>query len=370
MRILIICGGTGGHLTPGIAVAQRLRRMGQEVILATSEKAIDEWLRSHYKSLRFTVLSGSGFSFHPIRFLRFLKNLWKNFRVSWKLLRAERIDVVLAFGGFISLGAGFAAFLRRKPLLLHESNQRLGKSVGFLAPLAKKIFIPPSLKIREPYVENANYFPAGFPLREDFQPPAKNLAREQLGFPKDGKILLVMGGSQGAQVLVEWVRSSGEFLAKEGISVFCLTGLGGLEGVTDSHENGVRRRVQFLPFSHRMHVLYAAADLVLCRAGAGTIAELIASVRPSILVPYPKASKDHQRANANALQGANAARVLQQSDMSMLEEVISELFDPENLREMECQLLAVRKIIGQDAAQYIANEVMALRPNGDGQKNF
>jgi UDP-N-acetylglucosamine--N-acetylmuramyl-(pentapeptide) pyrophosphoryl-undecaprenol N-acetylglucosamine transferase len=368
MRVLIVCGGTGGHLTPGIAVAQKLQLSGHDVLLATSEKAVDKCLSSNYTYLRFITLPGTGLSWRPIRFLYFLMQFLRSLFISLKLLGKRRIDVVLAFGGYISFGVGIAAFLRRKPLILHESNQLLGKSTRVLSRFAQKVFIPPAMKIRKPFAKKNKYFAIGFPLREDFQTINKQLAREQLGFDQNAKMLLVSGGSQGAQALIEWVKKNDEFFSLFAISILCLTGPGGEERVDESLHGSVKRRVQFLPFSNQMHVLYGAADLVLSRAGAGTIAELIASATPSILVPYPHAANDHQSANASMLQSINGALVVKQKDMHTLIDIVKELFDTNQLQVMERQLQVLQKIIGQDAAQRIANEIIAITSSCDGKK--
>jgi UDP-N-acetylglucosamine--N-acetylmuramyl-(pentapeptide) pyrophosphoryl-undecaprenol N-acetylglucosamine transferase len=353
----IACGGTGGHLTPGIALAQRLQCRGHGVTLLTSRKAVDGRLRSKYGHLTFQEIPGSPFSLRPISLLKFFWNFVRAFGQSWKSLKKNRSASVIAFGGFTAFGVCCAAWILRCPIFLHESNSCPGRAIRFLAPLARRVFLPPSLKQRAQFRNRKKFVALGYPLREDFVPTDQTEARRQLGLPLTGRLLAVTGGSQGARILVDWVRSQEGKLADAPFHVVCLTGLDGMDRkIFNRGRDGRFHAVFYVPFCDEMHLLYSAADLAICRAGAGTIAELIHCTTPSILIPYPHAAADHQRMNAAFLSQANGAQLLSQNEMGRLWEVLEEISAAEPLAVMVQNLEVLKKQNG-DAAEELADAI-------------
>ena len=152
-------------------------------------------------------------------------------------------------------------------------------------------------------------------------------AREALGLDKDQKVLVVLGGSQGASALNSWARSKLEALALESIQVYCVTGLGKGDSETATHRSKTGEPVKsvFVPFCDRVAELLSAADLVVSRAGAGTIAELIRCEVPAILVPYPHAASDHQRANASFFERQGGGLVVEEAALGELLDEVAEL---------------------------------------------
>lgn len=146
------------------------------------------------------------------------------------------------------------------------------------------------------------------------RPVERVAARRALGFPVDGRLLLIVGGSQGASALNRWAEMFAPQLAAEGCHLLCLTGPGGADR-TDTHGTGMAR---YLPFCDRMAEAYSAADLAVSRAGAGTLAELAACGTPALLVPYPRAADDHQTANARARELAGGAVLVRESELDTL----------------------------------------------------
>jgi UDP-N-acetylglucosamine--N-acetylmuramyl-(pentapeptide) pyrophosphoryl-undecaprenol N-acetylglucosamine transferase len=168
----------------------------------------------------------------------------------------------------------------------------------------------------------------GYPIREDFSPLPRDQSRSALGLPRHGKCLVIFGGSQGAESLSQWASGHGQALANLGYHCIGLTGLGGKCGEfqfrgMDGHSYILR----FQEFSNSMHRLYSAADLLICRAGAGTIGELIHCGRPSILVPYPFATGDHQSKNARSMEKQGMAWLLPQDKLSGLLSLLSSIGD-------------------------------------------
>jgi len=315
-RVLLACGGTGGHLAPGIALAQRLRERGAGALLLVSRKAVDARMLARYPELRFRPGRGRGFGpgwldrllFAPSMLLAFLDACW--------VVARERPAALVCFGGFMSIGPALACRLVGIPVHLHEANLRAGKAIRFLAPLATSVHAPPSAGLTGRKVRHG-----GFPLRSEIRPMERAASRVALGFPATGRLLLVVGGSQGAAALTAWARSAAPALAKAGTHLLCLTGPGGLDHA-DAHEGHVAR---YLPFCDRMAEAYACADLAVSRAGAGTLAELAACGTPAVLVPYPRAADDHQTANARARASAGAAVLLPEAELPGLESLVLRL---------------------------------------------
>jgi UDP-N-acetylglucosamine--N-acetylmuramyl-(pentapeptide) pyrophosphoryl-undecaprenol N-acetylglucosamine transferase len=265
---------------------------------------------------------------------------------------------VVSFGGFSAVGLGLAAFVRRQPIFLHEANLHMGKAVRCLAPLAQKVYLPPDLKEIPKYVHKQKYEAMGYPIRRDFCLKPISDARMALRIPIHGKHLVLCGGSQGARVLVEWTMAHEADLVAIGYHVTCLTGLGGIEReIAACGSQGLEYIIRYQQFSDHMDIIYGSADLAICRAGAGTIAELIHCHLPSILVPYPFAAGDHQTANGRALAGRKMAILLPQCDLPKLWPTVRGL-TPNNLNQMRKKLKQFSIHTG-DPAKILAANILA-----------
>jgi UDP-N-acetylglucosamine--N-acetylmuramyl-(pentapeptide) pyrophosphoryl-undecaprenol N-acetylglucosamine transferase len=358
-HIAIACGGTGGHLTPGIALAQELEQRGCKVTLFISSKSIDRRLCEHYSTLNFIPIPGCGFRWNPIGLCKFACKALRAFIFGWRHLGKYRNSVVISFGGFSAVGLCLAAFVRRRPIFLHEANLHMGRAIRCLAPLAKKVYLPPKLKESAAYRHRAKYVPMNYPVRRDFLPFPRASARNLLKLPRHGRCLVVSGGSQGASVLVDWVRGHESQLANLGYHVICLTGLNGAEVKTQSLAgDGKIYHIRYETFSDHMDVLHSAADLAICRAGAGTIAELIRCQTPSILVPYPLATGDHQTLNARAHAEKGMAILMPQNELAELLQTVGAL-DDEALQSMRKNLAQFAKSIGNPAAA-LADDIVSV----------
>lgn len=314
-RVLLACGGTGGHLAPGIALAQRLTDEGYECLLVVSRKVVDTQMTANYARLRFVPGQGRGFGPGLINKLRFFPALMGAVWSALQLLRTFRPDVVVCFGGFMSVGPALAARLRGIPMLVHEANRRPGKAVRLIARFAHSVHLPAGVRL--PGLAAERQVDSGYPVRAEMRPVAKELARRTLGFPVTGRLILFTGGSQGAAPLNRWVEANLTSFAERGVHVLCLTGP---SGRSERLERG-SAVVQFVPFCHQMAAAYSAADLAVTRAGAGTLAELATCRTPAILVPLPHAADDHQTANALQAVERGAALLLRERDLAQLGEL-------------------------------------------------
>jgi len=355
---LISCGGTGGHLSPGIALAEGLRARGDDAVLLISRKKVDARLSEKYPDLRFERIPGSGFSWKPLPLLRCAWSQTQAVRFCLQLIRREHPVAVVGFGGFTSAPLVLAARLGRVPAALHESNRVPGLAVRTLGRLARRVYLPP--EVRLPGIRPAAMRHVGLPVRREIVRLPQAQARAALGFAPDRRLLVVLGGSQGAGPLNDWVRDHLEALSAAGIQLCVVTGLGkGREGPVDVPvTSGPPVRSLFLPFSDRMAELMSAADLVVSRAGAGTLAELIRCETPALLVPYPQAADDHQRANAAWFEAQGGGLVVPQDRLAeLLPAVLAAIGDDARLRRHRA---ALQRLDRADALALILEDLDAV----------
>lgn len=324
-RYLIACGGTGGHLAPGIALAEELVARGHECCLLISNKLVDSRLIQKYPGFHFERLPGVGFSLHPIRAIQFF---WMQIRAlifALRLIRVFNPDVIFGFGGYTCVAITISGAFRGVPVALHEANRVVGRAIRVVGPLARRIYLPAGVKLGRAGSSRIRYH--GFPVRREIHRVGKAKARVRLGLDPNQKLLLILGGSQGATTLNEWVNRHLESFAKDEIQVYCVTGPGkGADGVFElAARNGSRVRSVFTPFSDRVADLLSAADLAVARAGAGTIAELIRCRLPAILIPYPHAADGHQLVNARFFEQQGGGFVLEEAYLGDLHREVCEV---------------------------------------------
>ena len=342
-RFLISCGGTGGHLSPGISLAEGLVARGHEVTLLISMKKVDGRLVEKYPDLKFLRMPGSGFSWNPVRMVRFAAAQVAALRFCRQVVGSFRPAAVVGFGGFTSAPAALAGRLTGIPVALHEANRVPGLAIRVMGRLATRLYLP--LGIRVSGVRSTVMRNAGLPVRREIVRKEVAAARESLGLSLNQKVLVILGGSQGASALNAWARAKLEALAYESIQVYCVTGLGKGESVkvVNKAKTGEPVSSYFVPFCDRIAELLSSADLVVSRAGAGTLAELIRCEVPAILVPYPHAASDHQRANASFFERQGGGLVVEESSLAELFDEVAEVVSNEwllrqfraNLRRMD-----------------------------------
>lgn len=338
-KFLISCGGTGGHLSPGIALAEGLTARGHEVVLLISQKKVDARLIEKYPQFTFRRVPGTGFGLNPVAFVRFLVSQFRGFLFCLRLARFQRPDGIVAFGGFTSAGITLSGWLLHIPVALHESNRVPGLAVRVLGGFARRVYLPTGVRLSSVRARHIRY--VGMPVRREIRRQSPGTAREALGLNPNRAVLVVFGGSQGSGPLNAWVRDHLASLASEGIQVYCVTGLGKGEAETAEFTaaDGGPLRSLFVPFCDRVADLLSAADLVVSRAGAGTIAELIRCETPAILVPFPQAADDHQRANAAFFEKQGGGLVVEQTRIETLQaEVLDTIFNDWLLRRFRSNL--------------------------------
>lgn len=352
-RVILTTGGTGGHIFPALAVAEELRRRhaGVRVIFVGSRHGLEKDLAAR-AGLEFVGLPVRGFLGRGVRALGAAAGMAWALGQAALLLRRFRPQVVAGFGGYAAFAPVAAAWLCGVPVAIHEQNAVAGVSNRILARLARKVFLS---------------FPdvAGFPSRKCV--PTGNPVRRAVIECGDaahdfaGRRLLVMGGSQGARALNDWTAANLSRLRDAGARLRWQTGAAGAEKAAAACANA-GYAAEAVPFIIDVAEAYRWADLILCRSGATTAAELAAAGKAAVLVPFPHATHDHQTRNARVLADAGAAVVVREEELSradVADKVLRLLADADGLRAMG---RAARAWARPEAASRVAEELekMAL----------
>ena len=304
---LVMAGGTGGHIFPGLAVAQALRAQGWQVHWLGAPASMESRLVPPrgfaFEAITFSGVRGKGVATLALLPVRLLRACWQSLQV----LARVRPDVVLGFGGYISLPGGLMAWLRRTPLVLHEQNSVAGAANKVLARLARRVFCAfPQALVGAQHVGN--------PLRAEFLQQA---LPEQRFAARCGPLqILVLGGSLGAQALNQIVpQALAQLGAAERPVVVHQSGEQHIEALRNAYaQAGVQ--AELTPFIDDTASAMARADLVICRAGASTVTEIAAVGAAALFVPFPAAVDDHQTHNARFLADQGAAWLMPQSTLT------------------------------------------------------
>jgi len=353
-RIVIAGGGTGGHLTPALALARELVARGCEVLLVGAPRGPDREI---------LPASGLPYRIHPAPALerrRWWRNVWLPVALAAAVARAGSVlrsfgpDVAVGTGGYVMVPVLLAARMRGVPILLQEQNRVPGLATRFLARWARRICVQFEDSARA-LGGHDRVEVTGSPIAPPVPAPADFAARLEAGRPTLG----VFGGSQGARPINDAVI---ELLAADPaaapFNLVWQTGAGDHARVAAAA--GWPERFVVRPFFSPMEAVYPLLDLVVCRAGAMTLAEVTAWGIPSVLVPYPLATSDHQTLNARAVESAGAAVVLPQGDLGggRLGRVVEELLADATRRRAMAG--AARALGRPEAAARVAERVLEL----------
>jgi UDP-N-acetylglucosamine--N-acetylmuramyl-(pentapeptide) pyrophosphoryl-undecaprenol N-acetylglucosamine transferase len=363
LAVVIAGGGTGGHLYPGIAVARELlRRMPEaKVTFAGTARGIEarvvpregfelDLLRS--AGLKATSLAARlrGFALLPLGGLD-----------AWHILSKRRPDIVLGVGGYSSGPVVLAAALRGIPTMLLEQNAAPGLTNRLLGRVVSAAAVSFASTVS---FFGRRAFVAGNPIRQEFVAAAaggETRAGDAAG--SAAPRVLIFGGSQGAHAINMAMVEAAPRLAAGRLALTHQTGERDLESVRAAYRKaGLDARVE--PFLYQMDLEMTAADVVVCRAGATTLAELTAAGKPAVLIPLPTAADDHQRRNADVMVGAGAAEMIEQKDLSgeaLAGRIAALVADPDRRGRMAA---AARALARPDAARVIVDRALELAGRG------
>ena len=361
LRVIFAGGGTGGHLFPAIAIADEIRNLypyAEIAFIGTKSK------------IEARVVPQNGFQFYPI----WISGYHRNFRISNVLFPIKVIvsfmqavsiikkfnpDVVVGTGGYVSGPALRAATLLKIPTLIQEQNSYPGVTTRMLAKKVDEVHLTFE-DSRKHFTGLQNIFVTGNPTRRSLENVIRSDALHYFGFDdsETGKTILVFGGSLGAHTLNNAVLMNIDSLLKNNIRLIWQTGKEEIRQAETIVKKYSSKNIWVCDFIDRMDYAYAASDLVICRAGATTIAELTNIGKPAILVPYPHAAANHQAENAKSLVKSGAVEIVYDHEVGdKLLTAVSNLLGDTNLRSMSDRS---KKLGKPNASKEIAKRVEQL----------
>jgi len=357
MKIAIACGGTGGHLFPGLAVAEELRQRGHDTLLLVSPKQIDTVALEGAKEQQAKALPGIGWpGFLSPRVFKFGLTLLSSWKECGQVYRDFQPTAIVGMGGFTSAIPLLLGRHLHLPTIIHESNAIPGRVTRYIAPLVNKTLL--GFESCANYLRRAHCVVTGTPVRRGLERIDRAVAAERFGLNPALPIVLVMGGSQGAHGINQLIHRTTAMWHEDRDAVQFIH----LTGQADANIAEINYRRQRLTavvraFSTEMEQFYSLADVVISRSGAASLTELSHYGLPSVLVPYPAAADDHQTFNARIFEQAGAAKILVESKTTPeeLHRVVAEILANKSLREQ--MAAAARSLAGVDAAKRVAEEI-------------
>lgn len=355
-KLLVMAGGTGGHVFPGLAVANMLRDQGWELHwLGCATRMEADLVPKHNIDISYIDVEGV----RGNGIVRLLKAPFKLMRSVWqarKVIKSFKPDVVLGMGGFASGPGGIAARLCGIPLILHEQNAVAGLTNRYLAKVATKVMVAfdGALSSHQPMV-------VGNPVRDDIVKLGRQAVKEDSTLN-----ILIVGGSLGAKVLNDTLPLTLPLLDNVLVNIVHQAGKNNATALQNAYLTNNSQLlkqhssiVKVSDFIDDMAGAYEQADLVICRAGALTVSEIAVLGLPAIFIPLPYAVDDHQTKNAQALSDNKAAIIIPQSILTpqLLAKSIVELSDKNNLKSMH---LASSELARVDATEKVAQEIANL----------
>jgi len=344
MRVVLAGGGTGGHLYPGIAIAEKLERKKVDIIFMVSDRTVDSKILSplHYPFIvqHVTPVKGKGFLYKIKSFSKLSVQVLKNMKI------IKRSDKVLLLGGFASAAAGLAALLKRCEIYVHEQNSVMGFANRFFVKFAKKVFV--SFEIKNMEIPEAVL--TGNPVREgiaEIEPKYEH-----------SRHLLVLGGSQGSRFINRLMIESFEWLKKEGIEIKHQTGSMLYNETVDGYKSkyGVceGENLEITDYVNDIQDALKWSDAVVSRAGSGSVYEIMYAKRPAVFIPLKLAADNHQYFNAKFFEEHGYGYVLTEDEATPANfcKKIMSLF--ENYNGFSRKLASVKRL---NASEIILSEM-------------
>jgi UDP-N-acetylglucosamine--N-acetylmuramyl-(pentapeptide) pyrophosphoryl-undecaprenol N-acetylglucosamine transferase len=360
-RVIISGGGTGGHVFPAIAIANALKNLQGDVeILFVGANGKIEMQKVPAAGYNIKGLPIRGFE-RKLTFRNFLTlfGLFRSILLARKIIKEFKPDVVVGVGGYASGPVVYLATMRGIPAVLQEQNSYAGVTNKILAKKAKRICV--AYDGMEKFFEKEKIVKTGNPVRKDLYNNGfeREQAIEFFKLDQTKKTVLILGGSGGARKINESIIGQLDLIENSGIQFIWQTGKFYYQELLKSLANYSHDNIKVFDFISRMDLAYKVADVVVSRAGAGTISELCLVKKASILVPSPNVTEDHQKQNAMALVKSNAAILVEDHEAKdvLIEKAISLAGDDKFIKELEDN---ISKIAILDSDQLIAKEILKL----------
>jgi len=364
VKVILSGGGTGGHIYPALTIADQIKKLHSEaeIIFVGTKQGLEKDIIPRYGyPLRFIEVAGFKRSL-SLDTLRSVGKLFEGLYDAYQVIKKEKPDLVIGTGGYVCGPVVYMAALHNIPCCIQEQNAMPGVTNKILSRYVQKVFLG--------YKEAGKYFHGkadlvytGNPIRTEILEHERKAALAELGLDSNKKTVLVSGGSRGARSINKAMLEAELALSdRQEVQVLHATGDVNYEQYMAEikKRGGVGANIIIKPYLHNMPVALAAADLAVFRAGAIGLAELMAKGVPSILVPYPYATANHQEFNARAVEAKGAAKVILDKELngeSVLEAIEHLLLHHKDLEKMQ----AAAKSLGKpQAAENIAKQALAL----------
>ncbi|MBS9775627.1 MAG: undecaprenyldiphospho-muramoylpentapeptide beta-N-acetylglucosaminyltransferase [Fusobacteriales bacterium] len=346
-KVLLTTGGTGGHIYPALAVAENLKSKGIDTIFVGSNLRMEK-----------DLVPASGYKFIglDIKVPRDFKNIFSYIKTvfeAYKIVKREKPDAIIGFGNYISIPVVFSGVLQRKKVYLQEQNVNLGFANKLFYKFAKMTFLAFEKTYDDmPMKHQKKFKVTGNPLRKEVENLNYDEEREKLGIKEDEEVLLITGGSLGAEEINDGIIENWEKIKDvKNLRIFWATGKNNYEKVISKIEKRNIDRID--PYFEDMLSVMTASDLVICRAGALTISEVIELERPSIIIPY-SSKKVGQYDNAKMLEDTQASYVyLNKKVNEAIEKALILIKNSEELKKMRIRLKSLKK--SKASEEIIAN---------------
>ena len=356
MKVIVVAGGTGGHIYPAIAIIHKIEEQEPKskiLYIGTTdrmEKDLIPKLGIHYEGIEMKGLNRK----HLLSNIAVLNQFRKAIKKSKKIIQEFKPDIVIGVGGYITAPVLYAAHRLRYPILIHEQNSIPGVSNKFLARFADRICV--SLP------NSVEYFPAqkvvytGNPRSEEIL-KVRKMSKKSLGFDASKKLVVIVMGSLGSTTMTQKLKELIPGFENKNYQVLIVTGKAYYE---DYQQVRIPSNVQLVPFLEHLIQLLKDTDLIVSRAGASTIAEITAIGLPAILVPSPYVTHNHQYMNAKELEDVGACKIVTEEEFSK-EKILLEIDKLFDHKEQYDQMKSQSKRLGMtDSATRIYNEIRKL----------
>lgn len=364
MKVILSGGGTGGHIYPALTIADAIKKEypDAEIFFVGTKEGLEKNIIPRYGyDLKFIEVAGfkRSLSFDTLK--SFFK-LFAGLADAYKIIANTKPDLVIGTGGYVCGPICFMAAMSGIPACIQEQNAMPGVTNKILAHFVKKVFLG--------YEEGRKYFSGssekiytGNPIRAEILQHEKQAALAELGLHKNKKTILVSGGSRGARSINKaMLEAELKLSGRDDVQILHATGDINYEDYMKeiNSKGGVKENIIIKPYLHNMPVALAAADLAVFRAGAIGLAELMACGIPSVLIPYPYATANHQEHNARAVEGNGAAKVILDRDLTgeKILALIEELLN--NTEELQAMQEAAKALGKPEAADVIAKSALTL----------
>lgn len=368
MKFILTAGGTGGHIYPALSVLEEIKKdkENEYLYIGTKNRMENELIPSlgiPYEGIEIYGLSKTDM----IRNIKNLKCITSSYKRCLKIMEEFKPDAVIAFGGYVTLPVCLAAKKKKIKVFLHEQNMLPGKTNIFLSKKVDAVFVSFKEGIRRLKCKNIIY--SGNPVAQRAI-ETKKYDKTDLGFTKDKKLIIIVMGSLGSTSVNEKILSFLRNYEKEDTEILFITGK---KSYADLNNNLiVPKSTKIVPFFDNLPSLMKSADLIISRAGASTIAEIMATKTPSILIPSPYVANNHQYYNALDLVNKKISILIEEKDLDeeTLTKAINEIFDEKTFKEIKNNLKEIKDISSSTIIVDEINKIIGKKDAKKGKKKI